>query len=69
MGHQLDCLNCILTSLKNVVADPEIDDDDIIVFKHETVFINDMNLVQVQFKKFSMVLAWLSAIAIGRTLA
>lgn len=51
MGHQLDCLNCILTSLKNVVADPEIDDDDIIVFKHETVFINDMNLVRSAIQK------------------
>lgn len=46
-GHQLDCLNCIITTLKNAVNDPEVDDDDIILFKHETLFINDLYL----FKK------------------
>lgn len=50
-GHQLDCLNCMLTSIRNAVTDPEVDDDDIIIFKHETVFINDMNLVRHAIKK------------------
>lgn len=45
-GHQLDCLNCMLTTIKNAVTNKEVDDDDIIIFKHETVFINDMNLVR-----------------------
>lgn len=45
-GKQLDCINCIITSLKNAVKDPEVFDDDIILFKHETVYINDMNLIK-----------------------
>ncbi len=44
--HQLGSLNCIITSLKNAVSDPDSKDDDIIIFKHETVFINDMYLVR-----------------------
>lgn len=45
-GHQLDCLNCIIDNLKQVISDPEILDDDIILFKHESVFINDMELIK-----------------------
>jgi hypothetical protein len=45
-GKQLDCLNCIVTTIKNAVNDPEVADDDIILFKHETVYINDMELIR-----------------------
>ncbi len=45
-GKQLDCLNCIIRSIRNVVNDPECLDDDIILFKHESVYISDMNLVR-----------------------
>ncbi len=37
----VDCWNCIIASLKDAVEDPEVCDDDIILFKHETVFLND----------------------------
>jgi hypothetical protein len=43
---QLDCLNCIITALKSAVNDHDCADDDIILFKHESVFINDMNLIK-----------------------
>lgn len=45
-NHQLGCTNCIIESLKNAAEDPSVQDDDIILFKHETVFINDMNLIK-----------------------
>lgn len=50
-GKQLDCLNCIITTLKAAVNDPEVLDDDIMMFKHETVFLNDMGLVKRIIKK------------------
>lgn len=45
-GKQLDCLNCIIRSIIEVAKDPECNDDDIMLFKHESVYINDMNLVR-----------------------
>lgn len=45
-GKQLDCLNCIISSVNMVANDLECDDDDIIIFKHESVYISDMNLVR-----------------------
>lgn len=45
-GHMLDCTNCIISTLRNVVNDPFCEDDDIILFKHESVFINDMILLR-----------------------
>lgn len=46
LEHLLDCMNCITTSIKNAVNDPSCQDDDIILFKHESVFIDDMYLVR-----------------------
>jgi hypothetical protein len=43
---QLDCLNCIISSIKNAVNDSDSDPDDIIVFKHESVYVSDMHLVK-----------------------
>ncbi len=45
-GKQLDCINCIINSIKLAIEDPEVYDDDIIIFKHESVYINDMHLVK-----------------------
>lgn len=45
-NKQLDCLNCIISTINNVINDEECDDNDIIIFKHESVFVNDMNLVR-----------------------
>lgn len=50
-GHQLDCLNCIISTLKNAVNDPEVEDDDIIIFKHESLFISDLNLIKKSISK------------------
>jgi|GEM_PF-1354616 len=44
--HQLGCINCLIGSLKDAANDPELDDDDIVMFKHESCFINDMHLVK-----------------------
>ena len=46
LGHQLDCLNCIISCLQRVANDSSLLDDDIILFKHESVYINDMNLIK-----------------------
>lgn len=50
---QLDCLNCILLSLKAVANNPAYADDDIILFKHESVYINDMNLIHKAIAKIN----------------
>lgn len=50
-GKQLDCTNCIITSMKAAVNDPDVCDDDIIMFKHETVFINDLALFKRVLRK------------------
>jgi hypothetical protein len=43
-NHNLDCANCMLSTIYAAVNDASSSDDDIILFKHETVFVNDMNL-------------------------
>lgn len=43
---QLDCTNCIIETLKAAANDPDVLDDDIIIFKHETVFVNDLHLIK-----------------------
>jgi hypothetical protein len=45
-GKQLDCLNAIIYSILDVCSDQNCHDDDIIIFKHESVIINDMYLVR-----------------------
>lgn len=50
-GKQLDCLNCIIASIQQAVNDPDVEDDDIILFKHETVYINDMVLIKKAVSK------------------
>ncbi len=44
-GKQVDCTNCIISTLRHAVNDPEVLDDDIILFKHESLYINDMDLL------------------------
>ncbi len=50
-GKQLDCSNSIINSIKLAAKDPECQDDDIIVFKHESIYINDMNLIKRAINK------------------
>lgn len=50
-GKQLDCLNTIIFCLQSAVNDPEIKDDDIILFKHESVYINDLSLIKKAISK------------------
>lgn len=50
-GKPIDCTNCIISTLRNAVNDPEVCDDDIIIFKHETLFVNDMELIKRAIKK------------------
>jgi hypothetical protein len=45
-GYQVDCINSIISSIRNVVNDPACQDEDIILFKEDSVFINDMGLVR-----------------------
>lgn len=40
----VDCLNCYISTLRNAANDPECADDDIVIFKHESVVLNDWNL-------------------------
>lgn len=46
VGHHIDCMNCLITTMKRAIADPDCCDDDIIIFKHESVFISDMHLLR-----------------------
>ncbi len=48
---QLDCLNCIISTMKNAVNDPDTHPDDILVFKHESVYVSDMHLVKQAIRK------------------
>jgi hypothetical protein len=51
LGHQLDCLNCIISCLQRVANDSSLHDDDIILFKHESVYVNDMTLIKKSVSK------------------
>ena len=54
IGNQetyLDCYNCMITTIQNVINDPDCKDDDIILFKHETLYINDMYLLRKSIEK------------------
>ena len=46
LGKQLNSINCVLLALKKAVNDPEINDDDILLFKHESYFIKDLDLIR-----------------------
>jgi hypothetical protein len=50
-GKQVDCVNAIISTMRNAVNDPDIQDDDIILFKHETVVINDLGLIKKALNK------------------
>lgn len=50
-GKHVDCINCIISTMRHAVNDPEVLDDDIILFKHESVFINDTGLVKKAINK------------------
>ncbi len=50
-GHQLDCTNSIFDSLFQAANDPSCDNEDIILYKHESSFINDMYLVRQAVRK------------------
>ncbi|MCH9626746.1 MAG: hypothetical protein S4CHLAM2_03740 [Chlamydiales bacterium] len=52
-GHQLDCTNSIFDSLYRAAHDPACEPDDIILYKHESSFINDLYLVKQAVKKIS----------------
>ena len=45
-GKQLNCSNCVLTTIRNAVNDREVLDDDIILFKHESHFVKDPLLIK-----------------------
>ena len=50
-GKHLDCLNCIISTMRSAVNDPDVQDDDIILFKHESVLINDIELIKKAVNK------------------
>ncbi|MCH9626745.1 MAG: hypothetical protein S4CHLAM2_03730 [Chlamydiales bacterium] len=52
-GHQLDCTNSIFDSLYQAATDPSCESDDIILYRHESSFINDMYLVKQAIRKIN----------------
>jgi hypothetical protein len=50
-GKQIDCTNSIITTMRHAVHDPEVQDDDIVLFKHESLYINDMELINRAINK------------------
>ncbi len=61
---QYDCANTIIATIKQVLCDPECTDNDILIFKHESVYIYDMHLVAQAVEKllqgYDMVVRYVS---------
>jgi hypothetical protein len=51
-GHQTSCFNSIIAGMKMVIYNDNDNDDDIVVFSHEDVFIKDMSLFNNSVSKF-----------------
>ena len=45
-GKQINCLNSIISTIQAAVNDPNSEDTDIILFKHETYFAKNLPLIQ-----------------------
>lgn len=52
-GHQTACFNSIICGMKMVIEYEEDDDNDIVVFCHEDVYINDLSLFNNSVSKFN----------------
>jgi hypothetical protein len=50
-GKQLDNLNFMIATLKNALNDPDVNDDDIILYKIQNVYFNDMCLIKKSISK------------------
>ena len=50
--HHTDCYACIVKTLTDAANDPDIEEDDIIIFHHESLFINDIGLIKRAINKF-----------------
>jgi hypothetical protein len=56
-GHQTSCFNAIVSGMKMIIEHYSCDDscddsDDIVIFSHEDVYINDINLFNNAVSKF-----------------
>jgi len=51
-GHQTSCFNAIISGMKMVIENDKDNDDDIVIFSHEDVFINDLSLFNNSLSKF-----------------
>jgi hypothetical protein len=52
-GHQTSCFNSIIAGMKMVIDNEKNDDDDVVIFSHEDVYIKDMNLFNKCIKKLN----------------
>jgi len=52
-GHQTSCFNSIIYGMKMVIKYDLNDSDDIVVYSHEDVYINDINLFNNSISKFN----------------
>jgi FkbM family methyltransferase len=51
-GHQTSCFNAIISGMKMVIEHQDENEDDIVIFSHEDVYINDINLFNNAINKF-----------------
>jgi hypothetical protein len=52
-GHQTSCFNAIISGMKMVIDNEKDNDDDIVIFAHEDVYINDIRLFNNSLSKFN----------------
>jgi hypothetical protein len=52
-GHQTACFNAIISGMKMVIDYDNDDDDDIVIFSHEDVYVKDLSLFNNSVSKFN----------------
>jgi hypothetical protein len=52
-GHQTSCFNSIVYGMKMVIANEKDNEDEIVIFSHEDVFINNIDLFNNSVSKFN----------------
>ena len=51
-GHQTACFNSIISGMKMIIEHEDDNEDDVVIFSHEDVFINDLGLLRNALKMF-----------------
>jgi hypothetical protein len=52
-GHQTSCFNAVISGMKMIIENDKDNDDDIVIFSHEDVYVKDINLFNNSLSKFN----------------